>query len=462
MGDKKFQIFSAVVMLSLAVWLTLSSESIGIFISCLIGSCIALLTLFRLLSAIESIKLTNIINCFILIFYINSTFLVYFSYLLSSDNIHISDLSMFGTDFGINDLASALAYIYYLSFLLFIFSLLEPPVFTKSFSRFNNKSGIALLTAINIGFVYAYFSGGLITNLGVPNEEIIQQGNLINGLINTFITVLVPLSIYVIYQKKRYITFKNIYIFSLMVISALILGRRALLAEIIMSLIVIKVYYNVNFFEILKFNKINFFKYLILVSILFIGSSIIILDLRSSYYDLNYVPISSFDTFLDLIEKLVSGFISRSFIISYFAELISAHQYFKPLHGDELIFAFKIAIPHFLYPDKYLLPMSSEVFSHPALGIQVFDGPNSLITAGYNDFELYGAIFYPLFFIFISRLIIFLFKDAYRYINFIVIFIVFFTSMSIEVDLNAIIVVYRNMLILVIFLGFISFLSKKL
>lgn len=88
---------------------------------------------------------------------------------------------------------------------------------------------------------------------------------------------------------------------------------------------------------------------------------------------------------------------TRTFILGYMAALMGIDGHSVPTLGQELIYSVKMAIPSLLLPGKTAsLPAAPEEFIHPLYGIPNFDGPNSVIVAGYDDFGFIGAVLYPL------------------------------------------------------------------
>lgn len=103
--------------------------------------------------------------------------------------------------------------------------------------------------------------------------------------------------------------------------------------------------------------------------------------------------------------KLARNDGTRPFILSYLAGLMGIKVAGVPLLGKELLYSLKMAIPSVLMPDKLsVLPSSPEALVHPIYGISVFDGPNSIFTAGFNDFGIAGLIIYPIGIVFIMSI----------------------------------------------------------
>ena len=88
---------------------------------------------------------------------------------------------------------------------------------------------------------------------------------------------------------------------------------------------------------------------------------------------------------------------SRPFILSYPAGLLSQYADNVPLMGKEAVYSVQSAIPSVLMPLKTAsLAPSVEALTHPYYGLPVFDGANTAVTAGLDDFGWIGAILYPM------------------------------------------------------------------
>lgn len=100
----------------------------------------------------------------------------------------------------------------------------------------------------------------------------------------------------------------------------------------------------------------------------------------------------------ELQEKLMENTTQRSFyFLSYFAGLLHAHERRASPALGELKYSLLMAVPSTLFQSKTrILPSSQEEISHPPLGLPVFDGANSLLTAGLNDLGLLGICVYPI------------------------------------------------------------------
>lgn len=149
-------------------------------------------------------------------------------------------------------------------------------------------------------------------------------------------------------------------------------------------------------------------------------------------------------------DKLSENVASRPFILSYFAVLLGTESNQVPTLGLELLHGMIIATPSAVFPDKNLLiPAAPEELIHPLYGFHYFDGPNSIVVAGYDDFGWAGAVLYPvalaLIFAAYFRVLSGIVKNsALRVIAF---FAILFQLLYIEQALSEYIVMVRNLTI---------------
>lgn len=144
---------------------------------------------------------------------------------------------------------------------------------------------------------------------------------------------------------------------------------------------------------------------------------------------------------------------SRPFILSYFGGLVGLHSPQVPVNGRELLYSLRIAIPSAFTPGKVAsLPPTPEALIHPLYGIPVFDGPNSTLTAGFNDFGFLGAVIYP---VGVATLFLYFHKWVRTAINsetirVMVLFALLFQMLNTEQALSDVFVTVRNLLIIVV------------
>lgn len=139
--------------------------------------------------------------------------------------------------------------------------------------------------------------------------------------------------------------------------------------------------------------------------------------------------------------RLETNVRGRTYILSYVATLFSAERTHLPIHGEEVDYALESAVPSIFFPQKTsLLPAEPEEFVHPALGLPVFDGPNSIFTAGLADFGVLGLLSYPAFvallYAALRRLVV---ERLPRPIYYFVVFRLLFQLLSIETALSGLV-----------------------
>jgi len=151
-------------------------------------------------------------------------------------------------------------------------------------------------------------------------------------------------------------------------------------------------------------------------------------------------------------EILAENLETRTFILSYFAGLVGISSGSVPTLGRELLYSIQMAVPSLLMPGKTTdLPPAPEDLIHPLYGISVFDGPNTIVVAGYDDFGFIGAALYPVglailyagYYFGVSRII------RSKPIRVLVLFALIFQLLYIEQSLTGNLVVLRDLTILV-------------
>jgi hypothetical protein len=88
---------------------------------------------------------------------------------------------------------------------------------------------------------------------------------------------------------------------------------------------------------------------------------------------------------------------SRTFIISYLAEILEALDTHEPLYGRVMQFDLAMNVPSAIWPDKYkyIYLGAEEVVANPELGLTIVDEANSILTTGACDFGVPGMLLYP-------------------------------------------------------------------
>lgn len=151
-------------------------------------------------------------------------------------------------------------------------------------------------------------------------------------------------------------------------------------------------------------------------------------------------------------ERLSENFRSRTFILSYLAGLMDVTSPHMPALGSELLYSLRAAVPSVLMPGKTsALPGAPEDFIHPRYGIPVFDGPNSVLVAGFDDFGYFGALIYPLLFVLIYRTFYTALQTTLRDgpVRIFALFVLLFQLFYIEQTIASVFVTLRNLMIVI-------------
>lgn len=155
----------------------------------------------------------------------------------------------------------------------------------------------------------------------------------------------------------------------------------------------------------------------------------------------------------ELGQRLGENVASRPFILSYFAILLGTESDQMPLFGQELVLSLQMSIPSALMPGKLANLFSSpEALTHPRYGFSEFDGPNSIVVAGFDDFGVFGALVYPLAFAVVYRAFFAVCSSITRnqVVRLFVFFTLVFQLLYVEQTLTATIVTMRDVLLLIL------------
>lgn len=142
---------------------------------------------------------------------------------------------------------------------------------------------------------------------------------------------------------------------------------------------------------------------------------------------------------------------SRPYILAYFGGLADLDSDRLPTHGTELSLAVQATIPSSV-SEKSGAALVPENVIHPLYGLAAFDGPNSFLVAGFDDWGLLGVVAYPIAVVFLFRLIFQLTRRIVR--NSAVVYFVWaalaFQLLYIEQALAGALVAVRNLLLIVV------------
>lgn len=394
------------VLLLLAIFLFVFPYSGMIFIStALVASACGLYGLFLLISQPTFLKLSNVMSVSLLLGYpvgtVINTLDTYFSTGSADPTKNVFDLS-----YGKDDISLALLLVLVASILLFELARFNAPLvstFEARLKRDTDASGKYIVISVVI-VIIAYFAGQ-IGYMGIQIGEFGEVG-IWGALAFMLVPPFLPITAGQIIRAHslRY-RVSLILIFFLFLLSSVLFGRRVFLYSLITTLIGLSI-------SGFRLSKLTFKRWLTigvgvpaLLFLVYFGF-IFFFALRLAVDSVGHeVPMIEllYNTkevvqgdSPEVIAKLSSNIKERPFILSYLAGFVAAQKTYSPLWGQEVVYAFQTAIPSLLFPHKlHLLPKMQEEFVHPAFGISVFDGPNTIMTAGLNDFGIAGAIIYP-------------------------------------------------------------------
>jgi len=402
--NKKIIIFLLFISIAL---LSIFRESENIFIStAFIGSIIGIYYIVIFTKQPNLIRFTNIMAVSLLLGYALSTTVYVGGRLLSGQNLDLTS-NFFGLGYYQPDLSIALLLVYLTCIILFFLSRLEKPVFNQQLRTSTLASSRSrTLIWIGMSMVFCAFAVGDIGYMGVQLDESFNISPF--GAVTFLLApILMPLTALCFFEEtsvRRRILLSLTFIFFLVALFPL--GRRVLLSSFLLLIISFVISgTNIPKFSFLKWIAILFTAIFIIfigyISFQFFFALRTAVDqLGSETYFLTLVSNTFYllqSEYSDIEFRLADNIRERPFILSYLAAFISAQSTYPPLYGEEFIYAIKIAIPSLFFPSKtLLLPGSPEEFVHPAFGFYIFDGPNTIITAGLNDFGLIGVLLYPI------------------------------------------------------------------
>jgi hypothetical protein len=299
------------------------------------------------------------------------------------------------------------------------------------------------------------FSNVLVMNSTLNLAYSEPEVNIIGGFGALLTSILLPLTLF----SARDCNLKNTILILFLAFSffivLMVLGRRGVVVESFIVLILYKNIINKNF----SFNFVKIFY----AAIIFIFISILVLAIRNSDSSEIDKPFSTINgalvsmSSMNLYDGTLVNISERPFALSYFAELITVTTGRPPLFGEEFSFAVVSSTPKFFDKNKSYFPLNSESFIHPQLGITIFDGPNSLISSGYNDFGYLGIFTYVSLFLLSSMITLRIAKFLGDHIYFITLLLILYLTLFSENDLGAYFVAFRNILVfMILYIPFIK------
>lgn len=390
-----------------ALLLALFNESQEIFLlTALAGSVSAIYGSFLLLSRLSLVKFTNIMALSLLLGYAVGTIVFVFGSLFANHDLNLT-YTAFRLHISQSDLSVALMFVYLACAILFWGARVERPIFESA-----QAVNVFTLPKVRL-FIWAgatiVFSAFAMGDLGYMGIQVSELGNITPLGSISFLLAPIFLPITVLCLRGEKIRWRRIFLLmasGLFLLVLFPLGRRVLLYSSVLVLIAL----SVSSARLPNYSK----KKWILMS--FVGGCLFFVAYSGFQFfyalrlsaesmkgglDFNELIRGAFDALAHESSKvssnLANNIIERPFILSYLAAFVGAQATYSPLWGEELLYAMEMAIPSLLFAQKTsLLPQSPEEFVHPAFGFYVFDGPNSIVTAGLNDFGFIGILLYPM------------------------------------------------------------------
>ena len=463
-----------VILLTMAALLFSFPENRTVFIIAVsVTSFCGVYVLLLLMFKRSLVKLFNILAMSLLLGYsFGSIFFVFVNVYYGSEFYDSNSIA--NINYGKHDLSLALLVVIIVCILLFELSRFEKPIKYKIDEGINHKGkGVGICILIGTILVIVAHLTNQIGFLGVRASDAGNIGAL-GALAFLIIPPLLPITACEI-GKKHSFKYKIVLIIAFIVFlfASIIFGRRIFLYSLVTVFIGLSVS-GFNLVEFLKKRWIVVGVFIVSLPLFVYLSFLMFYAMRIAGYSegnygslLNLVLIAIDIIYRDpisILADLSSNIVERSFILSYFAGLLSAQIDYSPLFGKEMYYAFQIAIPTLFYPEKMtFLPKMPEEFIHPAIGLPIFDGNNTIITAGFNDFGFIGAIVYPILLVvvFIAYLDI-----AYKYLPYgLFLFVLYrfvFQLLFIEEALGGMIAICLRDLTVVVALFFVLSGSIKL
>jgi hypothetical protein len=394
----------ALLLLSILLFIFPNKEIVFIT-AALAASVCGLYGLFLLISQPRLLKLFNVMSISLLLGYpLGSVINTLFNYY--STGSADPTINVFYLYYGKEDISLSLLLVLVASILLFELARFKAPLVSTFEARLKrNTDASGKYIVISVVIVTIAYLAGQIGYMGIQTGEFGEVG-IWGALAFILVPPLLPITAGQITRAHslRY-RVSLILMFSLFLLSSILFGRRVFLYSLVTTLIGLSIsgfrLPSISFKRFLTIAVgVPTFIIVIYVGFIFFFSLRLVVD--SVGHEVPTIELLHKAKEVvqgdspEVIAKLSSNIKERPFILSYLAGFIAAQKTYSPLWGQEVVYAFQTAIPSLLFPHKlHLLPKMPEEFVHPAFGISVFDGPNTIMTAGLNDFGIAGAIIYP-------------------------------------------------------------------
>ncbi len=341
----------------------------------------------------------------ILLGYALGTVVFIVSTYFSNESTELSQ-NVFNFSYGKGDISLTLLIVLMTSVLLFELARFEAPLvsaFIAKLNRDTDASGKYIVMSVVV-VISAYLTGQ-VGYMGVQLGGFGEVG-ILGAIAFLLVPPFLPMTVCEIIRARslRHKIFLMT-IFLLFLLSTVLFGRRVFIYSLITTLIGLSI-------SGIRLPKLSFkrwftigvgvpaFFIVVFLSFIFFFSLRLTIDSVGQEMPMVELLHNAKEVILENSPELYSQFsinvTERPFILSYLTGFVAAQRTYSPLWGQEVSYAFQTAIPSVLFPNKLLiLPKMQEEFVHPAFGFSVFDGPNTIMTAGLDDFGIAGAIMYP-------------------------------------------------------------------
>jgi hypothetical protein len=401
------QLASSAGLLCLALMLLIAPGSmLFIWLSLLIGTFVALVDLLALRLGHHVYRYTSVLAAALLLGYCAGTINTLITRWLYEEPLDPTQNDL-GVNYPLMSFSLAIAIVLITSAVLRLLSRAEPATFVAPFSapQIANSRSRAVMAACLL-IAAAAFAFGDLGYMGVQAD----QGRNISA-IGAYAYVIGPalpaLAVLGLLSERGF-KWRAFWGLSLVgsIFGLMVLGRRVLIFAVVTALIAGVFFGDRSLFgsrrrvlgTIVAFGIFGFAVVLgtqaffaLRLAIERIGDTADLITALSLAFD-----ILDQDTAV-LNVALADNIRDRTFILSFLSAFVAAQETYPPLMGEQLSFAVKLAVPSALFPRKTdFLPPAPEHFVHPAFGMPVFDGPDTILTAGFTDFGVAGAIGYVL------------------------------------------------------------------
>lgn len=451
-----------VVLLAMMIPLLIFSDVFGVLFICLgIGSVIALIFTFQMVSNYRQLRCCHVMCVSILMGYVLGAFNTLVRMWLGSE-----DQVDFHLIFDLSRISVTVVYIYMSCLMLLICSRFERPLFLR-FVQTKFAGAERWVVFVTVAVVMVAIAKGELGFQGLKRGEEGAKMSVIGSLATMINVPAAGLCLYYAMQKNQKIVRVMLWVlFVVFEMFLLVQGRRIFLFNLIVLLII----GNIKGFAIRK-PSFKVGMVLGVVGAMAIFSLQFFFAMRNAGYTYNPIIISDYSLVThaerayemmteggerteELNSRLEKNLEERTFIIGFLADIINVIQENGPLYGEIFTFSFEMAIPSALHPDKSrVMEIGGE---EPLLNMhydlsEYRDGANTIMTAGAADFGTLGVLLYPsllaLYYSFVVRLGAIFFSGSFRLIFPVV---AVYQLLSIEEQMITHFSTIRNLLLLVL------------